>query len=131
MPSLKAHSIESLVNDVPEKPTLFIVEGRYQNWIKPLIILEALHIPHDVICLAGLPAMKTDWYRTIHPQRMVPAFIDRAVDNENERIVLWDSAAMMTYLTDRYDPSCLWTGSSSRERVEVLNWVTFATASLW
>lgn len=125
--SLNALSIDSLVNTIPDKPTLFIVEGRYQNWIKPLMLLEALNVAHDVICLAGLPAMKTEWFGTIHPQRMVPALIDGV---DGKRVVLWDSASIMMYLTDKYDTECRWTGKDRIELAEVWNWLTFATASL-
>jgi glutathione S-transferase len=120
-------SIQSILQDVPAKPTLFIVEGRYQNWIKPLMLMEELGIDSDVICLPGISALRTEWYGTIHPQRMVPALIDEL---DGEKVALWDSSSILLYLTQRYDTERRWGGRNLAEDVEIWNWLIFETASL-
>ncbi|KAA8895459.1 glutathione S-transferase [Sphaerosporella brunnea] len=120
-------SIRSILQAIPKKPTLFIIEGRYQNWIKPLMLMEELGIDRDVICLPGVPAMKTEWYGKIHPQRMVPALVDEL---HGEKVTLWDSSSIMLYLTQRYDTERKWRGRNLAEDIEIWNWLIFETASL-
>ncbi len=119
-------SSESLISDVPDKPTVFIVEGRYQNWIKPIILLESLGVSYDTVVLDSAAA-SSEWFRNIHPQRMVPALLDT---HEKERVNLWDSSSILDYLGHRYDGSKEWVGKTLSEKAEVSNWLTFETASL-
>lgn len=119
-------SAKSLDGDIPDKPLIFVVEGRYQNWIKPIILLECLGIDYDTACLDG-PATRTEWYTKIHPQRYVPAMIDAEQGN---RVTVWDSSQILQYLANKYDEKMLWNGTSPEEQVEIGNWLTFETASL-
>jgi gliotoxin/aspirochlorine biosynthesis glutathione S-transferase len=119
-------SARSLDQDVPDKPLIFVVEGRYQNWIKPIILLEALGVKYDSACLDG-PATRTEWYTKIHPQRYVPAMID---SHEGKRITSWDSTQILQHLASRYDIKMMWIGQNAQERLEIGNWLTFETASL-
>jgi gliotoxin/aspirochlorine biosynthesis glutathione S-transferase len=119
-------SSESIVRDKPNKPTIFIVEGRYQNWIKPIILLESLGAPYDTVVLDSA-ATSSEWFRNIHPQRMVPALVDA---HREDRFNLWDSSSMLDYLGHRYDSSKEWVGKTWPENAEVSNWLTFETASL-
>ncbi|KAH7361342.1 glutathione S-transferase [Pyrenochaeta sp. MPI-SDFR-AT-0127] len=123
---INKYSAKSLDGDVPEKPLVFVVEGRYQNWIKPIILLECLEASYDTACLDG-PATRTDWYTKIHPQRYVPALIDA---NNGNRVTSWDSSQILQYLANKYDKKMLWGGSSAAEQLEIGNWLTFETASL-
>ncbi|KAJ4342313.1 hypothetical protein N0V95_006988 [Ascochyta clinopodiicola] len=119
-------SATALDTGVPDKPLIFVVEGRYQNWIKPVILLECLGKDYDTACLDG-PATRTDWYAKIHPQKYVPALID---SHEGKRITSWDSSQMLQYLASRYDEGSSWGGISLAEQLEIGNWLTFETASL-
>ncbi|KAF7596691.1 hypothetical protein BBP40_000614 [Aspergillus hancockii] len=123
---IQLDSAASIASDVPDRPLVFIVESRYQNWIKPLILLESLELPHDVVVLDG-PATRTGWFTALHPQRYVPALLD-AVDGQ--RTHLWDSSAMLEYLAERYDSKNEWFGRDTKEKNEIRNWLTFETASL-
>jgi glutathione S-transferase len=123
---LNVHSATSLVQDNPDKPTLFVVQGRYQNWIKPVIILEYLKIDWQVIVLSD-PDSGTEWYGKIHPYKYLPALIDNV---DGERTVLWDSSTILAYLAERYDPERALYGRNMKERLEVQNWLIFETASL-
>ncbi|KAE9961554.1 hypothetical protein EG328_002563 [Venturia inaequalis] len=101
----------------------------YQTWIKVAILLEALEVPYDLVVLAGAKDMYTEWYREIHPQQYVPALVDSI---DGERFVLWDSTAIILYITDRYDKEGKWTdhgcGSS---RAAVGNWSFFHACSFF
>lgn len=119
-------SAASIASDVPDRPLIFIVEGRYQNWIKPLILLESLGVKYEIVILDG-PATRTDWFTALHPQRYVPALLDGV---DGQRTFLWDSSAMLEYLAERYDQNNEWSGRDIKERNEVRNWLTFETASL-
>ncbi|KAK5988150.1 Glutathione S-transferase verG [Cladobotryum mycophilum] len=119
-------SAKSLDNDVPDKPLVFIVEGRYQNWIKPIILLESLQVDYDTACLDG-PATRTDWYTRIHPQQYLPALIDA---EDGKRAIMWDSSQILQYVANKYDTKKLWNGATVAEQVEIGNWLTFETASL-
>ncbi|KAK1243196.1 hypothetical protein MKX07_003824 [Trichoderma sp. CBMAI-0711] len=119
-------SAKSLDSDVPDKPLVFVVEGRYQNWIKPIILLECLNKEYDAVCLDG-PATRTDWYTKIHPQRYVPALIDNSM---GKRVTSWDSSQILMYLASTYDVEKAWCGSTVAEELEIGNWLTFETASL-
>lgn len=119
-------SAKSLDLDVPDKPLIFVVEGRYQNWIKPIILLESLGKDYDAVCLDD-PATRTEWFTKLHPQRYVPAMIDSYL---GERITSWDSSQILLYLANRYDAEKAWLGSTMAEQLEIGNWLTFETASL-
>ncbi|KOS22914.1 Glutathione-S-transferase [Escovopsis weberi] len=119
-------SAQSLDTDVPSKPLVFVVTGRYQNWIKPIILLDCLQVDYDAACIDG-PTTRTDWYTKIHPQRYVPALID---EEDGKRVVSWDSSQILQYLADKYDGSKSWSGRTPAERLEIGNWLTFETASL-
>ncbi|KAK7178673.1 glutathione s-transferase [Paraphaeosphaeria sporulosa] len=123
---INKHSAKSLDSDVPDKPFIFVVEGRYQNWIKPIILLECLGTDYDTACLDG-PATRTDWYTKIHPQRYVPALVD---SHDEKRITSWDSSQILLYLASKYDNGSGWGGRSPAEQLEIGNWLTFETASL-
>ena len=119
-------SARSLDQDVPDKPLVFIVTGRCQNWIKPLILLNCLGIDYDTACIDG-PTTRTEWYTKIHPQRYVPAVIDC---EEDTRVVAWDSSQILQYFANKYDRNGLWNGATPKEQLEIGNWLTFETASL-
>ncbi|KAH7048244.1 glutathione S-transferase [Macrophomina phaseolina] len=119
-------SSRSLVEDVPDIPTLLLVEGRYQNWIKPVIYLEYLQIPWQYAVLDKVAAA-AEWFRQIHPLLYVPALIDNVDD---ERLVLWDSSAILSYLGERYDKQKQLVGRTMRENAEISSWLTFETASI-
>ncbi|KAL6862020.1 membrane dipeptidase domain-containing protein [Trichoderma novae-zelandiae] len=119
-------SAKSLDLDVPDKPLIFVVDGRYQNWIKPIILLECLNKEYDAVCLDG-PATRTDWYTRIHPQKYVPALIDSSM---GKRVTSWDSSQILVYLASKYDVEKAWSGSTLAEELEIGNWLTFETASL-
>lgn len=119
-------SAKSLDLDVPDKPLIFVVEGRYQNWIKPIILLECMNKDYDAVCLDG-PATRTEWYTRIHPQKYVPAMIDSSL---GERITSWDSSQILLHLANKYDVEKSWSGSTAAEQLEIGNWLTFETASL-
>ncbi|PTB62205.1 glutathione S-transferase [Trichoderma citrinoviride] len=123
---INAQSAKSLDTDVPDKPLIFVVEGRYQNWIKPIILLECLNKEYDAVCLDG-PATRTDWYTRLHPQRYVPAMIDSSM---GKRVTSWDSSQILVYLASKYDVEKAWGGSTVAEELEIGNWLTFETASL-
>ncbi|KAK0638014.1 Glutathione S-transferase gliG [Lasiodiplodia hormozganensis] len=119
-------SSRSLTSDIPDIPCLLIVEGRYQNWIKPVILFEALGVPWDPVVL-DREAAAADWFRKIHPQLYVPALIDKA---DGGRVQLWDSTTILIYLGQHYDTAKQFVGKSSQEDVEIGNWLMFETASL-
>jgi glutathione S-transferase len=119
-------SAKSLDNDVPDKPLVFVVTGRYQNWIKPIILLEHLGVNYDSACLDG-PATRSDWYTRIHPQQYVPALIDA---EHGKRVISWDSSQMLHYLAHKYDVEKRTCGANVAEELEIGNWLTFETASL-
>ncbi|KAL6895117.1 membrane dipeptidase domain-containing protein [Trichoderma evansii] len=119
-------SAQSLDSDIPDKPLIFVVEGRYQNWIKPIILLESLGKDYDAVCLDG-PATRTEWFTKIHPQKYVPAMIDSYL---GERVTSWDSSQILLYLANKYDVEKAWLGSTMAEQLEIGNWLTFETASL-
>ncbi|KKP00670.1 membrane dipeptidase [Trichoderma harzianum] len=103
-------SAKSLDSDVPDKPLIFVVEGRYQNWIKPIILLECINKDYDAVCLDG-PATRTEC-------------------SLGERITSWDSSQILLHLANKYDVEKSWSGSTVAEQLEIGNWLTFETASL-
>lgn len=119
-------SARSLDTDVPAKPLVFVVTGRYQNWIKPIILLESIGVDFDTACIDG-PTSRTAWYTKIHPQRYVPALVD---EEDGQRVVSWDSSQILQYLAEKYDDEGSWGGRTPAERLEIGNWLTFETASL-
>lgn len=97
----------------------------YINYIKPLILAEELQIPH----LISVIDTKTQWARTIHPERMVPALSDRDPET-NEIVRVFEGTACLQYLADRFDNVGSWTGKTAKERGEILSWTAHQTAGI-
>lgn len=117
-------TVHTCLTTTPTRPLIFIIQGRYQNWIKPLMLLSCLSIPHDVLCL---PSTRTEWYRQIHPQQMAPGMVDEC---EGKRLCVWDSSSCLWFVAKKYDETKSWVGRDLREEVEVWNWLTFETSAL-
>lgn len=67
------------------------------NPAKVRILLEELHIPFEAISVK-LADVKNPEYVAINPNGRVPAIYD-----PNSGITLWESGAIMEYITERYD----------------------------
>jgi glutathione S-transferase len=90
-----------------------------------LILAEELQIPH----LISVIDTKTQWARTIHPERMVPALCDRDPET-NEIVRVFEGTACLQYLADRFDSVGLWTGKNAKERGEIFSWTAYQTAGI-
>lgn len=90
------------------------------------MILKYLGIQYDTVVLSDSDS-GTEWYGTIHPYKYLPALIDNV---DGERTALWDSTTILSYLSERYDPEKNLYGRTLKERLEIMNWSIFETASL-
>ncbi|OCL02661.1 glutathione S-transferase, partial [Glonium stellatum] len=103
------------------------------NTVKPLILLEALSIPHSIHIIDSTTT--ETWFHTVNPYKMVPAMEDVVVaesehPSNEERINVFDSSACLLYLVDKYDKEGVFGGKGLRERASVISWLMGYTAGL-
>lgn len=103
------------------------------NTVKPLILLEALSIPHSIHIINSTST--ETWFHAVNPYKMVPALEDIAVVDSGtspceERINVFDSSACLLYLADKYDKEGVFGGRGLRERASVISWLMGYTAGL-
>ncbi|KZF23922.1 hypothetical protein L228DRAFT_255290 [Xylona heveae TC161] len=102
------------------------------NSVKPLMLLEALSIPHDIHIINS--TSNETWFHAVNPYKMVPAIEDVEVYQSSagheQRLNVFDSSACLTYLVDKYDKDGLYGGKDLIERTIVMNWLMSYTAGL-
>ncbi|KAL4994618.1 glutathione S-transferase [Aspergillus recurvatus] len=90
------------------------------NGIKASITLEELGIQYKIKAVdISTNIQKEDWFLKINPNGRIPAILDG-----DQRV--FESGAIMLYLTDKYDPERkISYAPGSREYVEQLSWLMF------
>ncbi|MCJ1228516.1 hypothetical protein MMC12_005177 [Toensbergia leucococca] len=66
---------------------------------KPAILMEELNLPYEIIPLP-FTEVKTPSYTAINPNGRLPSIHD-----PNTNITLWETGAIIEYLTELYDPT--------------------------
>jgi len=110
------------------KVTLFN-NGQTPNPIKVGILLEELGVDYAIVEKElddGPNGVKGKDFLKINPNGRVPAIIDHS----NNDHVVWESAAILLYLGERFDPSKKLVGNTLEERSEVWEWLTFQISGL-
>ncbi|KAB8070359.1 glutathione S-transferase [Aspergillus leporis] len=110
--------------------TLYVVKSTptsTTNFVKVLIAIEELSIPHNVFVLQS--TSKQTWFHKINPHRMVPAMEDTEVRN-GRRLNVFESTACLIFLVDKYDSDGVLGGKGLWERTQINNWLTLHTAAL-
>lgn len=97
----------------------------YINYMKPLVLASELRVPHVVSVIDT----RDEWYRRIHPERYVPALKDRDPAT-GEDFYVFESTACLQHLSEAYDPTGLWKGSTVAEKAAIYTWTAYQTAGL-
>ncbi|KAI1322274.1 putative glutathione S-transferase GliG-like protein [Xylariaceae sp. FL0255] len=100
-------------------------ETSYINYIKPLILARELECPHIISCIDT----RDEWFRSVHPERYVPALKDQDPET-GESIAVFEGTACLQYLVERFDTGGLWGGKTAAEKAKVLSWTAYQTAGL-
>lgn len=122
----------------------------YVNVVKPLILIEELHLPHTVYVVPDTDInAHRGWFERLNPGRMVPTLEDDVPIDELaspahhhypgphddrrvhlSRRTLWESTSCLQFLGDKYDATGRFRGCSLADRAEVGNWLALHTAGL-
>ncbi|GJJ08951.1 hypothetical protein Clacol_003171 [Clathrus columnatus] len=103
--------------------------GIAPNPPKVAILLEELGISYKLVKKEfgdGENGVKAPDFLAINPNGRVPAIIDHT---NNDKIV-WESGAILIYLTERFDTSGKYTGKNLDEKAEVWEWLIFQLSGL-
>ncbi|KAJ5894546.1 hypothetical protein N7495_006237 [Penicillium taxi] len=101
------------------------------NTVKPLMLIEALEIPHTIHIVAS--TSNETWFHSVNPYKMVPAMEGVDIyqyDGKSQRLNVFDSSACLIYLAEKYDNKGLYIGKDICERTVVMNWLMSYTAGL-
>ncbi|MEM7798821.1 MAG: glutathione S-transferase N-terminal domain-containing protein [Chloroflexota bacterium] len=90
------------------------------NGRKPLILLEELGVPYEMIPIRLNGQQKTPEYLAINPNGRIPSMIDEPEDGEP--ITVFESGAIMIYLAEKYGQ---FLPSAEPARSTVIQWVMF------
>ncbi|KAI0390335.1 glutathione S-transferase [Xylariaceae sp. FL0594] len=121
---------EVVLGDVPYdgRVIIYIIKAdqtNYINYIKPLILAQELELDHVISVIDT----KAEWYRSIHPEKYVPALKDWCPATERE-LVAFESTACLQHLAETYDLRGLWRGRNAAEKAAVFSWTAYQTAGL-
>jgi glutathione S-transferase len=101
--------------------TLYSHTGGPNGW-KVAFVLEELGLTYETVYLKfDKQEQKAPEFTKYNPNGRIPAIID----HYNNDFVLWESVAIMVYLTDKYDPEHKISVSDSDEKYEQLQWLLF------
>ncbi|GIC86258.1 glutathione S-transferase family protein [Aspergillus udagawae] len=110
--------------------TLYTHAGPGPNPVKVAMALEHLGLDYDCVPLGfgkGKGTVKDPEYTSkVNPNGRVPALID----HENNNFTVFESAAILTYLADKYDPSGRLAGNTVEERATVNQWLAWQVSGL-
>lgn len=101
------------------------------NTLKPLILIEALQIPHHIHII--MSTSNETWFHKVNPYKMVPAMEDVCTSSGTETkkwINVFDSSACLTYLAEKWDEAGMFSGTCNAERGSVQSWLMGYTAGL-
>lgn len=103
--------------------------GTTPNPAKVGILLEELNLSYKIINRKfgdGPDGVKASDFLAINPNGRVPALIDHS---NNEKII-WESAAILYYIAEKYDNSGKFLGKNIDEKAEVMQWLTFQVSGM-
>ncbi|KAK0739369.1 glutathione S-transferase [Apiosordaria backusii] len=103
------------------------------NSLKPLMLIEALSIPHSIHLIHSL--QEETWLHSVNPFKLLPAMEDVDLYTTGDgttqrRLNIFDSSACLLYLADKYDTDRTWLGRGLTERTIVMSWVVAYAAGL-
>jgi Glutathione S-transferase, N-terminal domain len=95
------------------------------NGLKPAIVLEELGLKYDPVTVnIGTGAQKEPWYLEINPNGRIPALKDGDLR-------VFESGAVMLYLTDNYDTeNKISFASGTEDYYEMLSWLMWQMGGL-
>jgi len=116
-----------------KKPNIQLYTDQTPNGVKIPIALEELGLPYEVHSIdISTNKQKEDWFLKINPNGRIPAITDTiTIDGKEETIRIFESASILLYLTEQYDPEYkLSYPHGSKEQYEVVNWLMFQNAQM-
>lgn len=128
-----------LVRNMTTPPTTTSVE--FNNELKPMLMFNhvGLHMPNAwKICflmkeiglkcdMKYLDFNKNEQKQSPHIDYNPNGRIPTLVDHNNNDFPVWESNAILMYLTERYDPEnkMQFMGATSEEKIQVIQWLFF------
>ncbi|KAJ6264599.1 Glutathione-S-transferase [Drechslerella dactyloides] len=107
--------------------TIYGHKGRAPNPPKVHILLDLLNIPWTLVELemkhdpTDEKSIKHPSYLAVNPNGRIPAIVD---PNQNN-IAVWESAAILQYITEVYDTTHKFSGKTLEERTLINEWIAF------
>lgn len=115
---------------MPAQFTLYSHKGPGPNPLKIAILLEKLGLDFDVVDLDfgddPKRGVKSERFLKVNPNGRVPALVDH---NKND-FTVWESGAILYYLTEQYDKDGKFFGKDVTEKTIVMQWLTFQLTGL-
>ncbi|TBU24196.1 glutathione S-transferase C-terminal-like protein [Dichomitus squalens] len=104
--------------------TLYTHAGGPNGW-KVVNVLEELGLTYEPIYLDfGKNEQKAPEYTKYNPNGRIPTIID----HKNGDFVLWESDAILLYLTDKYDTEKRLTVTDEKEKYSLIQWLFFQSS---
>ncbi|MGD1874863.1 MAG: glutathione S-transferase family protein [Mastigocoleus sp.] len=94
--------------------------------VRPRWLLEEMGIPYELVRVTPEMSKKAE-YQKLHPQLKVPVLVDESVDPV---VTIFESAAICTYLTDKYPELEFAPPQNSPQRAYYYQWLFYATNTL-
>lgn len=123
---MMASNAKSVANLKPIK----LYTAATMNGYKASIILEELGLPYEVKYMNfSKNEQKEAWYLKINPNGRIPAIIDP----NNDDFTLAESAAILMYLCEQYDPenkTKLYPFNDMKLRYQIVQWLYFQMSAI-
>ena len=89
---------------------------------KVIVVLEELGLNYKLVNLDfSKNEHKAAEYTAVNPNGRVPALID----HKNGDFVVWESNAILLYLSDKYDPEKRLTVADEKDKYALVQWLFF------
>ena len=103
------------------KPITLHSHASGPNPWKVTMILEELSLPYNTV-FEDFSKLKSEPYTTINPNGRVPAIVD---PNTSPPTTLWESAACIQYLVDKYDEEGKISIKTEPEKYQQIQWLAY------
>ncbi|KAH7328352.1 glutathione S-transferase [Stachybotrys elegans] len=100
------------------KPITLYVHARGPNPKKVIIFLEELGVPYNSVVIAN---SKEESYLAINPNGRLPAI----VDPNNDDLTLWESGAILEYISEKYDGDNKFSPVTDKEKWQAKQYLHF------
>ncbi|KAI0690195.1 glutathione S-transferase C-terminal-like protein [Cerioporus squamosus] len=105
--------------------TFYSARGRAPNGWKVMIVLEELGLDYETVYLKLVTnENKSEEHTKYNPNGRIPTL----VDHKNNDFAIWESGAIISYVTEKHDPTRNISFEKFEDKMQMLQWLFFQSS---